>query len=122
MQSATAGRLWAWTMQLSNRVNTLELRAAQLPSCTLRSIAMMSATMLQIRPAMAWPELVAPRAFDDEAHQPADQGQREQDERDARHQARHPEDERGDAEAVAAPRWPRRYGLGGIRWLGYPHD
>ena len=130
MQLATAGRFAAWAMHLSNRVNTLELRAAQLPTCTLRSIAMMSARMLQIRPAMAWPELVAPRRLpagerddrDDEPHQPADQGQREQDEGDARHQARHPEDERGDAETVAGTRRPGRDGLGGIRWVGYPHD
>jgi len=59
---------------------------------------------------------------DDEAHYPADQGQREQDERETRHQARYPDDERGDAEAVADPRRPGRDGLGGICWLTYPHD
>src|SRR5262249_40189721 len=59
---------------------------------------------------------------DDEAHQPADQGEREQDEREARYQARHPDDERGDAEAVADSRRAGRDGLGGIRWLTCPHD
>ena len=69
----------AWAMHLSNRVNTLVLRAAQVPTRTLRVIARMSARMLQIRPAMAWPDVGRARGFpagecddrDDEAHQPA---------------------------------------------------
>jgi hypothetical protein len=41
---------------------------------------------------------------DDEAHQPAQQREREQEEGEPRHQARHPDDERRDPQAVAGPR------------------
>jgi hypothetical protein len=50
----------AWAMHLSNLVNTLVLRAAHVPTLTLRSIAMMSARAQQTTPAMAWPVFVAP--------------------------------------------------------------
>src|SRR6266700_5185939 len=60
MQLETSVRLPALAMQLSNLVKAPVLRAAQVPTCTLRSIAMIRARTLQMTPARAWPGLVAP--------------------------------------------------------------
>src|SRR5437773_12239883 len=105
MQVATSALLPAWAMHLSNRANTSELRAAHVPTRTLRSIEMTSARAQHTTPAMAWPVFVAPRFpaagerddAQDQAHQPAHQGQRKQHERDPGDQTGNPDDQGRDA-------------------------
>jgi hypothetical protein len=62
MQLETALRSLALTMQLSNLVKTLVLRATSVPTRTPNVTAMTIASTPQTIPATAWPEFVAPPA------------------------------------------------------------
>src|SRR5690349_24578597 len=62
MQLATALRLPALAIQLSNVVKTLVLFATNMPTRTAYTTAIASAMTPQTIPAMAWPEFVAPLA------------------------------------------------------------
>ena len=53
MHVETSVLLAAWATHLSNRANTLVLRAAHVPTRTLRSIEMTSASAQHTTPAMA---------------------------------------------------------------------
>src|ERR1700750_1896059 len=62
MQLATALRLPALAIQLSNVVKTLVLSATNVPTRTAYTTAIASAMTPHTIPAMAWPEFVAPLA------------------------------------------------------------
>src|SRR5689334_7261333 len=62
MQLATALRLPALAIQLSNVVKTLVLFATNVPTRTAYTTAIASAMTPHTIPAMAWPEFVAPLA------------------------------------------------------------
>src|SRR5689334_6006497 len=103
MHVETSLRLLALAMQLSKLVKTLVLRATNVPTRTENTMAMASARMPQMTPALACPEFVAPlvlpRGEGDDAQDSRDkapqQTQGEKDERQGSHEAGHAEHQGG---------------------------
>ena len=110
MQLATALRLPALAIQLSNVVKTLVLSATNVPTRTAYTTAIASAMTPHTIPAMAWPEFVAPGpsagngdAAENGRDQASQQGEREQDEGHGGDQAGHAENQGGHGQAVPRP-------------------
>ena len=131
MQLATALRLAALAMQLSNVVKTLVLRATKVPKRTAKTIPTIRARTPHTIPARtAWPGFAAPfvlplghrNAAENHRHQTSQQAERKQDEGHCGHEA-------GHAENQAMPRPLPGRADGGVtsgcadpEYCGCPHD